>query len=320
MIKQTTSVFLLMLVAIAFAWLFVCGACADDDDDDDAALDSGDTVLESFPDLSGLTWMAEGKLLVVHDAKNEEGKLNDPRVEVLSISDDYEVTLSPVEIDWGGEEVSDDMESVCALSAADGDFLASESAQEGAPFTRIFRISIKEQATGWAGTVVDVFELPADSVNIEGMECLSSDDQQAIILLGERGGSDECPDGKLRLCRIDFATGEVVVQEEHIISVDDVDWSDPEGHRDISDLYLDTTGALWAVATEDPADGGPWRSVIYQLGTVAGDAVTIAEQWDIVARVDGLKVESLAAPIVDGSRFSLGTDDESYGGIWRPVP
>ncbi len=318
--KTWALTFLGVFTLIILATMPLLISCGDDDDDCGENDNSNPTTINSFPDLSGLTWLDDTHLLATHDAKNAEGKLNDPRVSVLTLTEDLEVTLTQVDMDWGDHEVSDDMESVCALSVEKGDFLASESGQEGEPVTRIFRLTINQQGNGWSGTVVDVFQLPDDTVNVEGIECLSSDAQKALVLIGERGGEDLCPDGKLRLCEIDLETGELTVLEETVISVDNVNWTDPDGHRDISDLYLDSTGAIWAVATEDPADAGPWRSAIYQAGTVDGGILTVFDEFEIVSQVDGLKVESLAAPIVEGSRFSAGTDDESYGGIWRPIP
>lgn len=99
---------------ILFATTLLVASCGDDDDDDN---DDGVTLLNSFPDLSGLTWMGENHLLAVHDAKNEEGKENDPRISALSLSENLDVTLTQVNMDWGEELLSDDLESVCALSA-----------------------------------------------------------------------------------------------------------------------------------------------------------------------------------------------------------
>lgn len=311
---------LLLIICLLSTMLFLSCEQGDDDDDDSAGPTGKTTVMKSFPNLSGLTWMDDNNLVAVHDAKNEAGKLKKPRVSILSLSSNLDVTLTRVKMNWGDEQISDDLESVCALSPEDGDFLATESGQDGEPFVRIFRLKITEQNKGWNGEVVDVFSLPDDTVNVEGIECLASDDQKATILLGERGGSHECPDGKLRLCEIDFASGQVTMLEEIVISIDNVNWTNPGRHRDISDLYLDPTGTLWGVATEDPADAGPWRSVIYKAGTVSGSEMTIDDNPEIETEVVGFKIESLAGPIVDASRFSLGTDDESYGGIWRPVP
>jgi|GEM_PF-4849979 len=37
-------------------------------------------------------------------------------------------------------------------------------------------------------------------------------------------------------------------------------------------------------------------------------------------RLDGLKVEVLAGPAaIPGSVLSIATDDEHYGGVWRPL-
>lgn len=312
---------LLLIICLLCAVLSLsCERSDEDDNDTGSGYPENNTVLKSFPNLSGLTWMNDDHLVAVHDAKNKFEKKKDPRISVLSLSSNLDVTLTRVKMNWGDEQVSDDLESVCALSLEDGDFLAAESGQDGEPFVRIFRLKITEQNKGWNGEVVDVFSLPDDTVNVEGIECLARDDQKATILLGERGGSHECPDGKLRLCEIDFASGQVTMLEEIVISIDNINWTNPGRHRDISDLYLDPTGTLWGVATEDPADAGPWRSAIYKAGTVSGSEVTIDDNPEIAAEVVGLKIESLAGPIVDASRFSLGTDDESYGGIWRPVP
>ena len=217
--------------------------------------------------MSGLTWFDGVHLLATHDAKNEEGKLDDPRVSILTLTDDLELTLTHVEMDWDDNEVSDDMESVCTLSAA-GEFLASESGQEGAPFTRVFRLSIEQQGDAWTGTVVDVYQLPSDTVNVEGIECLGERRTNGNDRVGRarrRGSVPRRPSFGFAKSISKPANWRLL--EETVISVDNVDWTDPD-HRDISDLYLDSAGALWAVATEDPADAGPWRSVIYQAGPV----------------------------------------------------
>ena len=89
-------------------------------------------------------------------------------------------------------------------------------------------------------------------------------------------------------------------------------------------MYIDPAGTLWAVASTDEGDNGPFRSVIYRVGQVTTGvtppvnlAPSLVPDWI----VDGLKVEALAAPAaaVPASVLSVGTDDENYGGVWRPL-
>ena len=100
--------------------------------------------------------------------------------------------------------------------------------------------------------------------------------------------------------------------------------------RDCSDLFIQPGNGshiVWSVATVDAGDNGPFRSVIYRAGSfvydVNGDSVKFIRESDpiIFRQLDGLKVEALAAPtpLVPRSGFSVGTDDENFGGIWRPL-
>ncbi|GEM_PF-2387517 len=39
----------------------------------------------------------------------------------------------------------------------------------------------------------------------------------------------------------------------------------------------------------------------------------------VAYRVDGFKVEAIARGAVDQSLLTIGTDDERFGGTWRPL-
>jgi hypothetical protein len=81
-------------------------------------------------------------------------------------------------------------------------------------------------------------------------------------------------------------------------------------------------GDLWCVAADDPGDAGPFRSVIFQVGTVDAKSKTpiqaIAKSvagWTF----DGVKVEAIARSLPEVGGLSVATDDENYGALWRPL-
>ena len=94
--------------------------------------------------------------------------------------------------------------------------------------------------------------------------------------------------------------------------------------RSCTDLYLDPGGAIWVAAVEDSSDAGPFRSIIYRYGHLNSESwgrddyfmpSGYMESWVI----EGVKIEALAAPCIPGSAMSYATDDENYGGVWRPL-
>ncbi|MDQ3023758.1 MAG: hypothetical protein M3R04_05145, partial [bacterium] len=98
--------------------------------------------------------------------------------------------------------------------------------------------------------------------------------------------------------------------------------SDPWA-RPCTDLWLDAGGYLWASGASDPGDGGPFRSVIYRIGKFdpkQSYPIMYEMDRDMVWYLDGLKVEAIGPAVVPGSILTFCTDDEAYGGIWRPLP
>jgi hypothetical protein len=103
----------------------------------------------------------------------------------------------------------------------------------------------------------------------------------------------------------------------------------PLGDRSAADVYLKPASGdawrVWSVATVDRGDLGPFRSLIYDAGKLVWDSQrglafvgeTIRPLWAL----EGIKVEALADAVgaVDNSVLTIGTDDETYGGIWRPL-
>jgi hypothetical protein len=102
----------------------------------------------------------------------------------------------------------------------------------------------------------------------------------------------------------------------------------PSFRRKVGDLHMDRAGNLWAVATVDSADSnaewndGPFRSAIYQMGSLSTNLEAPIKFHPTVTNafvIDGLKVEGLTASILNRGLFTIGSDDEDFGGIWRVV-
>ena len=96
--------------------------------------------------------------------------------------------------------------------------------------------------------------------------------------------------------------------------------------RAVSVLTLDAGGRIYLASTLDPGEHGPFRSVVWRIGVLTAgtdgrpqERLGAAER---IATLDGCKVESLAVrPTPEGNeQLFVGTDDERYGGILRPLP
>ena len=68
-------------------------------------------------------------------------------------------------------------------------------------------------------------------------------------------------------------------------------------------------------------DNGPFRSVIYRIGSINTDGIVLDADPTTIAVLDDLKVESVAVREHKGTREILvGTDDENYGGVLCVIP
>ncbi len=279
---------------------------------------------------SGMAWMGGDSYLVVHDTKIHRDK---PRIGVLEVGGEEGARYRVVEVtDWRHDDGrSSDLESVCALPDSDDEFLAAESGTWEGDFGRVFHFRL----TQGGGEIVHAERLPnlADNGpdtwgdNFEGIACASRADGTVLVILGERGGTPFNPDGSLRWATYD-PTRQVFDWSDEglagVIVAAPGAWVAPEAKRDVADLYLDANGVLWSVASEDAGDDGPFRSGIWAVGRVDPDAaqpISLFVDPPIGWWLDGLKVESLAAPPahLPFAEASVGTEDENLGGVWRPL-
>ena len=271
--------------------------------------------------ISGMAPAGDGAFLVVHDAKSFE---DGPRLSLLTVGAGG-VALSPLPVDdWRHPEGrSSDLEGACALG--DGTFLVAESGSFEGRYGRLFHVRLAEGGA----EVLAAVRLPvvrdntpgADGDNLEGLACVR-DGATALVLLGERGASAAYPTGVLRWARFRPATGTLDVTDAGRAGVAVSAPGDlvARGFRSITGLHVMPDGALWAAASRDPGDLGPFDSVVYRLGRVdAGAEVpVVVEPGGAACAVAGFKVEAVSAPALGGT-LSLGTEDEALGGAWRPL-
>ena len=305
----------------ALALLLVAGCAAPRPDAPPAAAPAAP---ETDPALgiSGMAPLGDGAFLVVHDRKVFE---DGPRLSRLSV-DSAGVAYRPLAVaDWrSADGRPSDLEGACALG--DGTFLVAESGTFGGRFGRLFHLRV----TGDAAEVLAAVRFPvaldttpaAEGDNVEGLACVPSGGG-VLVLLGERGASAAYPTGVVRWVRFDAARGTLDGTDAGGAGVP---VSAPgelvaRGFRSITGLHLAPDGSLWAAASRDPGDLGPFDSVVWRVGRVeAGAAVPVVVEGDGPAcRVAGFKVEAVSAPALGLGTLSLGTEDEALGGAWRPL-
>nr|VFJ92316.1 MAG: Esterase-like activity of phytase [Candidatus Kentron sp. LFY] len=279
--------------------------------------------------ISGMEEFKPDSYLVVADKKGDEDGY---RVGILKTKNGSKLEFSPLKItDWKHSDgQASDLESACRVPGKSNEFLLAESGYWERKYGRIFHIEINTNGA----LVKNVFHIPGskdgvDGDNFEGMVCIEKDDS-IFVILGERGESSSYKNGYLRIGILDYSNSQLSWSKYSNNPVEIVapgHWNNPQSKRSISDLYLDKQGVIWAVATEDAEnDEGPFRSIIYKAALVSsskpGTFPVVAinptkAQWVI----DGFKIEALAGPstTVPNSYMSIGSEDESYGGVWRPL-
>lgn len=276
-------------------------------------------------EFSGMARFGRHGLLVVSDAKADSSKA---RLGILSLAGKSPRML-PVEVeDWGDGRASD-LESCCPVPGTDDEFLLAESGWWKGRGGRLFRVKLVHHPDrGWTGRVLSVcqpFPLPSEGstpspLQVEGIGALLDSRGCLFVVLGLRGG----PEGPGSLV---WGTWE----QEAFVRSGQCDFSthvEVPTSRSCADLQLVPEGDAFrvlTVAATDPSDQGPFRSAILEIGHFVprGGSFTFQKaQNRVLWWLEGLKVEALAPTpaALEGSQFCIGTDDEVYGGIFRPLP
>ena len=275
-----------------------------------------------LPDVSGLAWIGGDRFLAVHDAKFPD-EASFPRVSLLDRPVDLAgIRWTPLAVGFPGNPASD-LESVARVPGpADRPrVLVAESTEEVAekPFSRrIFLLEVTAESV----VVLDHADWPVPTRNVEGV-AVSEAGGSLVFLFAERAHGERSSEirwAEMTLEPLAFGP---------FRSAGAFASPGPTGPiaRPVSALEVDAGGAIYAASAADPDDdSGPFRSAVYRIGRVitadGRPAVELDAQPTLLGRLDGLKVESLAAREMPGEPLELwvGVDDENYGGTIRPLP
>jgi hypothetical protein len=283
---------------------------------------------------SALVRVGPDAFLVVMDKKNprDEGE----RLSVLTIE---EKAVSNVLLPIDGLPEADlpsDLEAACAVPGRADECLLAESGYFQGKFGRVFHVRVAKGTEGWEARLLHTFvpfERPQGVLDydtptedeVEGMACVRTSDGQLVLVFARRGGKAKPAElvwGALN----DLETQPAFAQSGKAMLARD---PGSLGDRGAADLRLRPAAPdawrVWSVATIDPNGHGPFRSLIYDAGQLVWDPPfgmcferePVKPLWSL----DGVKVEALAGPArwAAGSVLSIGTDDEIYGAIWRPL-
>ncbi len=306
-----------------------------------------------FPGASGMAKLDDSHYLCVQDTKAHSDKA---RLAVLTVNSFYALSEEAVEAvcqggqsqipvqdaelgvsmnytslpcDWpeafGGR--SSDLEAVHAINGRPGEYLATESGYWQGKFGRLFHLKVSGAGDNWTAQVLRAYQLPHFEGEVEGLACQLQKDDSILVIFGVRGGTPAYAPG--RLCWGSIRPGadppSLEMTPEGMVGTE-INWaafSNSPGERSISDLYLDEAGGLWVSGAEDNGNAGPFRSYVWLEGNVSHDpnyAISNYRNQQYYWRVEGFKIEAIAAPCTSGSPLCFATDDEAYGGVWRPLP
>ncbi|HJO92283.1 MAG TPA: hypothetical protein QF753_02685 [Victivallales bacterium] len=289
-------------------------------------------ALDSIPGISGMTKINDNSFLIVRDLKNPIQKGN--RLGIVTILKNR-INYQPVEVNnWKDKEgTPSDLEAVCGISGTKNEYLVAESGYYKHKFGRVFRIKLFKNDKEWKAEVLNVlriYEVTLDrkgstpsAYQNEGMGCISFN-KKTVLIYTTRGKAEKGKLASIIWGEVNFNNNTFKKMGESTLVVKTL-----LGDRDCSDLYIvkesDTAYKLWAVSTVDSGDLGPFVSEIYSPGKIIIQMGTVQfipnSEYDNGLLINGLKIEALAAPadLIPKSKFSIGTDDEIYGGVWRPI-
>jgi hypothetical protein len=272
-----------------------------------------------LPDLSGLAWIEGDRFLAVHDAKNP-GETGRPRASIIKLPDSPEdIECKSLSVEWPAPlGPSSDLESIARIPQTES-FLLVESGErfKGVPpYRRVFRAEIDDDKL----KIREFAELPSTIINIEGT-AVARAGNRLVFIYAERADGEP---------GTDIIWSELEISPLRLRASNRVRFRPPSftgpNWRPVSAIEIDSLGRVYVASAMDADDdNGPFRSCIWRIGQVrqsgrGATRVSLYARPVLIARMDGLKIESLAFRERQG-RIELfaGTDDENYGGALRPV-
>jgi hypothetical protein len=255
----------------------------------------------NLPDLSGFARQGR-QFLAVTDAKAESPN---PR---LGTIDSQSGAFQPLSSQWGEGAPARDLEAITAVQGQAGRFLAVEGSSWQEQSARLFQLHVDDQGS----RTEQAYTLPKFSQEIEGLVEMPLDENRRLIVLGGRGG-EQGQAGRLYWGVLDQQTNSLNFPPQGLEGTEvKAPRLSTDRQRDISELHLRPDGSLWASATADLGDEGPFESSIYRLGTLKPDLDNPLEaSGGPSIRLQGTKIEGLVA---HGRGWLTGADNESLGG------
>ena len=275
-------------------------------------------------DLSGLVWIGGDFFISVSDAKSpDEDRLN--RVSLLKLPHSLNGPgFRSLRLKYPGG-LSSDLESAAGVPGTRY-VLLSESSDDNGPMQRIFLAKVWRRHI----RIVDVIEWDSftEVYNVEST-AVAATGQAYVFLWAERNSGQQSTDIKwVDMSLKPFKLGGAVGSVEFTLPDDLVnEIGNPLFSRSIVGMDVDSHGNIYTVATFDPEDSvenpdnGPFRSVVFKIGQLVNGNVVLDASPTILAMTDGLKIESIAVrENGNGVELFIGTDDENFGGVLRPIP
>ncbi|MBQ7529082.1 hypothetical protein IJT10_04185 [bacterium] len=284
-------------------------------------------------DISGMAPMGpmSHSIVTITDAKT---KSDDARLNILTITPKGP-KYSPVTVlNWSDTEApgqnASDLEAICPVPDVPFHYYLFESGYWKGGSGRCFEIVLHHHPEfGWVGDVLRVIYptikptdgTTEDHLQIEGATALRDGEETVFIMLGLRG--DKNNPGQLVMTRLEH--DKLIELERKTI---DLHKFLPNG-RSCSDIVLQGIApnkfAVLVSGCEDLGDNGPFRSVICKVGEVeilADGYKLFTHAPKLIHKIDGLKVEALCNTprFIEGSKISIGTDDENFKPVFRPLP
>ena len=261
-----------------------------------------------LPDLSGLVWVRDGLFVAVHDSKLPDER-DRPRLGVVRLP--AAAGGRTLDVRWPPAGASSDLESAARVPGTEL-LLLAESGDDGGPHRRIFPATLE----GDSVRVGEPVPWPAAIVNVEGI-AVARVGEGFLFLYAER--SHDEPSTLIRWAPLRTGPLSFGAFREARFTL-------PAGtgmNRPVSALEVDAEGWIYAASTFDPdVDDGPFRSTVWRIGRVGEGGVRIGAVPTPIARVDGIKIESLAIRELPGGgrQLVMGSDDENLGAVLRPLP
>lgn len=268
-------------------------------------------------DFSGLAWLEGDTFLAVHDAKNPAEK-DWPRVSLLQLpvsADGISCTL--LDITWPEPKgASHDLESIARIPGSRS-FLLAESGDDGTDFQRFFLVTYQN------GTLRlrDVIQWPVPVENVEGIAMAQAGEHFVFLFAERTHGSTSA---ELNWATVTLDPVSFGMFQRETLQIPDAAGPD---FRPVSSLTVDSQGRIYAASATDPDhDNGPFSSTVWEIGLLkpgenGQPVLELSRVPGRLATLEGLKVESLAVREQSPGAVELfiGTDDENYGAVIRPL-